>query len=138
MGMDGADGLRPASVSLDADTLASACNGFHAAFPRRSAKRVFHITQAIWLSALIAGLIWALIEAPSVSWAALKLFAFAVFACAIAWRLAAASSLAPALSRLAEPARWPIYTILCPLYREANVTPDLIAALSRIDYPGTE
>jgi cellulose synthase/poly-beta-1,6-N-acetylglucosamine synthase-like glycosyltransferase len=43
--------------------------------------------------------------------------------------------LAPTLSRLAEPQRWPIYTILCPLYREANVAPDLVAALAALDYP---
>jgi cellulose synthase/poly-beta-1,6-N-acetylglucosamine synthase-like glycosyltransferase len=49
--------------------------------------------------------------------------------------LIAAAHLQLILSRLAEPVRWPVYTILCPLYREANVTPDLIAAINAIDYP---
>lgn len=137
MGGDGADGLRAATASVDAETLAAACNGFHARFPRRSAKRVFHVTQAIWLSALIAGLAWALISAPGPTWLALQISAFALFASTIIWRLIAAASLEPTLSRLAAPARWPTYTILCPLYREAAVAPDLIAALSRLDYPGT-
>jgi len=37
--------------------------------------------------------------------------------------------------RLADQAALPTYTILCPLYREANVVPDLVEALQRIDYP---
>jgi hypothetical protein len=59
-----------------------------------------------------------------------------LFTIAIGLRLIAAASLAPTLSRLAEPARWPAYTVLCPLYREANVVPDLVAALNALDYPG--
>lgn len=135
MGMDGADGLRPVTAAVDAAALAHASNGFHRAFPRRSAKRTFHVTQAIWLSALIGALIWALIEAPDPTGHALHWAALFLFACAIAWRFAAAAHSAPPLSRLAAPAHWPTYTILCPLYREANVALDLIAALSRLDYP---
>ncbi len=135
MGSDGADGLRPVTVSVDAAALADASNGFHAAFPRRSAKRVFHITQAAALLALIYGVGWSLYHDPALTLAVLHLGALSLFACAILWRLIAAASLAPTLSRLAEPRAWPIYTILCPLYREANVAPDLIAALSRLDYP---
>lgn len=135
MGSDGADGLRPITVSLDAEALAAASNGFHAAFPRRSAKRVFHVTQALWLSALIAGLGWALYAHFALTIGALQVVAFILFALAITLRLIAAASLTPMLSRLAAPAHWPTYTILCPLYREANIAPDLIAALSRLDYP---
>lgn len=36
---------------------------------------------------------------------------------------------------MATPTHFPTYTILCPLYREANVVADLAAALERIDYP---
>lgn len=135
MGADGADGVRSVTASLDADALTAACNGFHAAFPRRSAKRVFHVTQAIWLGALLSAIGWAIYAHTTLALNGLHAVALALFACAIAWRLLAASSLAPTLSRLAEPMRWPIYTILCPLYREANVAPDLITALSRLDYP---
>lgn len=38
---------------------------------------------------------------------------------------------APALSD----AELPVYTVICPLYREAEVAPELIAALERFDYP---
>jgi len=135
MGMDGADRLRPVTVSIDAAALAAAGEGFHAAFPRRSARRVFHITQAVWLGALIGALGWALYAHTQAAMSALHWAGLVLFAAAIAWRLIAASSLEPTLSRLAAPARFPVYTILCPLYREANVAPDLIAALARIDYP---
>ncbi len=30
---------------------------------------------------------------------------------------------------------WPIYTILCPLYREAEVVPQFVRAISAFDYP---
>jgi len=135
MGSDGADGLRPVTTTIDAAALYAAGEGFHAAFPRRSAKRVFHVSQAIWLCALFAALAWALYAKRDETLAALHWAALILFAAAISWRLLAASSLAPTLSRLAAPHDWPIYTILCPLYREAAVAPDLIAALSRIDYP---
>ena len=138
MGADGADGERAVTASLDADALTAACNGFHAAFPRRSAKRVFTVTQAIWLSALLGAIGWAIYAHTTLALSGLHAIALALFACAIAWRLLAATSLAPTLQRLAEPARWPVYTILCPLYREANVVADLVAALDRLDYPGTE
>jgi cellulose synthase/poly-beta-1,6-N-acetylglucosamine synthase-like glycosyltransferase len=135
MGSDGADGLRSVSVSIDAEALENARNGFHRAFPRRSAKRVLHITQGLALTVLFAGAAWALANAAALTLTILHLIASTLFACAIVWRLIAASSLAPTMSRLASPARWPTYTVLCPLYREANVAPDLIAALSRLDYP---
>src|SRR5262249_16387500 len=51
-------------------------------------------------------------------------------------RLWAAASLSrPRIEIFAPREAWPTYTILCPLYREANVVPDLMAALARLDYP---
>ena len=32
-------------------------------------------------------------------------------------------------------ADWPMYTILCPLYREAEVVPQFVEAMSALDYP---
>lgn len=34
-----------------------------------------------------------------------------------------------------QPREWPVYTILCPLYKEALVVPQFIAAMQAIDYP---
>ncbi len=30
---------------------------------------------------------------------------------------------------------WPVYTVLCPLYKEAHVLPQFITAMSKLDYP---
>ena len=35
----------------------------------------------------------------------------------------------------ADRAGWPTYTVLVPLYREAGIISDLLAALERLDYP---
>lgn len=142
MGLDGQgpsfDELRPASTSVDPEALARAANGFHEAFPRRSAKRVLHVSQLIIFALIGYGLWRAHAFDAALTIRILYGAAFGLFAAAIIWRLIAAAQLRPVLSRLAAPARWPMYTILCPLYREANVVADLIASLERIDYPGTE
>lgn len=139
MAMDGAEPStdRPleASGAVSSDELDAARFGFHQRFPKRSAKRVFFATQTIALLALISGLIWAMLEAPALTLTALHVAAFVLFAVVIGFRLIAAAHLQPVLSRLAEPETWPTYTILCPLYREANVAPDLVAAINAIDYP---
>jgi glycosyltransferase XagB len=139
MGMDGGeprlDGLRPAAPAVSAPELDAARLGFHRVFPQRSAKRVFYFTQVLALIALIGAIVWAFQAAPALSFEIAHLAALALFALAIGLRLVAAASLAPTLSRLAEPQQWPTYTVLCPLYREANVVSDLIAALDVLDYP---
>lgn len=132
---DGADGLRPAAVSLDAAALEVATLGFHRAFPRRSAKRVLHVTQGLALLAIGGGIVWATLTSTAPTLTVLHFAGLGVFAIAIAWRLIAAACLTPTLSRLAAPTQWPTYTLLCPLYREANVVADLVSALERIDYP---
>lgn len=126
---------RAAAVKVDAATLDAACNGFHRAHARRSAKRVLHVTQAVVLMAAGAGLWFAFRTEPRATINAIQLFAWALFALTIAWRLVAASSLQPTLWRLAAPTRWPTYTILCPLRHEANVARELMTALAQLDYP---
>ena len=94
--------------------------------------------QALALMAALGGLCWVLATHRGEFWRTAHAAAFAMFAIAILWRLFAAASLAPVRSRLFLPARdeiWPIYTILCPLYREAGVVFDLVASLNRLDYP---
>ena len=132
--MDGAD-LQRTAHALSAAQLEAARLGFHRAHRRRSAKRTFYVTQVLAVGVLMAGLGWAVRTAPALTWAAVHYGALALFGAAIAWRLVAASNLRRLLWRLASPAEWPTYTILCPLYREANVVPDLVASLQRLDYP---
>lgn len=115
MGMDGAD-LQRAAYTLNAAELEAARLGFHRAHPRRSAKRPIYVTQWMLFAALIAGAFWAARAAPGLTWSVVHYGALALFGIAIAWRLIAASNLKRVLWRLASPAQWPIYTILCPLY----------------------
>jgi len=138
--MDGAqprmDRLVEASASVSAEELDAARFGFRKQFPQRSAERVLFVTQALAFAALISGLIWALVETPALTFAVLHISALALFALVIIFRFIAAAQLQPILTRLADPVDWPIYTVLCPLYREAKVVPDLVAAISALDYPG--
>jgi glycosyltransferase XagB len=124
-----------AAVTLDAAELDAARLGFHRAFPRRSAKRTIYITQVCAALVLIAALVLALRAWPASTTQILHASVWCVFATLILWRLFAAASLSPMLSRIAEPTSWPTYTILCPLYREANIVAALAAALERLDYP---
>ena len=139
MGLDGdephVDAVSSGAVSIDAEALDRAANGFHKAFPARSAKRVLHFTQIAFLACLSYGLWRAHTFDAALTVRVLYGAAFGLFAAAIIWRLIAAARLTPVLSRLAARTHWPTYTILCPLYREANVVGDLIASLQRIDYP---
>src|SRR2546425_12640356 len=40
-----------------------------------------------------------------------------------------------AIVHLLQDADWPAYTILCPLYREAQVVPQFVQAMQSLDYP---
>lgn len=135
MGMDSGQGLVEAATHVDTTVLDHSINGFDIHHKARSAKRTFYITQILAFLLLAGGLGAAFYFAlePSLAW--LRGAAFVLFSAAIVLRLFAAAHLKQPLSRLAAPAHSPTYTILCPLYREANVVADLVTALERIDYP---
>lgn len=138
MGMDGAERLPsvgPNAATVTAEALEDARLGFFRARPSRSSRRVFHFTQLIAIAALFYGATWAARVAPGITFTVTHIAAIAIFSAAIFIRFMAAASLAPLLSRLASPTRFPIYTILCPLYREANVARELVTSLACIDYP---
>ena len=103
----------------------------------RAADRTFTTAQIFAALALLAGLVWAAVNAAGalVTW--LHVGALFVFSLMIGVRLvAAAASLAPPPP---PRARWagpkPTYTILCPLFLEAEVAAQLIENLKRLDYP---
>ncbi len=138
MGMDG--GVKPtgpveAIATVSAAALEDACYDLARRQPHRSAKRPLYVTQGLAFTAANAAFAWAATKAPLLTFDVVHVIAFVIFSAAILIRLFAAASLEPILFRLAAPAQFPTYTILCPLYREAAVVPDLIAALSRLDYP---
>lgn len=107
--------------------------------PDRSARRRVTFVQALWIVAFGGFFYWAARAHPAFFLAALHVAALLLFSLSISWRLvAAAASLARTAPAPPPPSNdTPIYTILCPLYRETAVVPALIAALERIDYPGT-
>jgi glycosyltransferase XagB len=140
MGMDGAgrrERLRPAAIAVDAALVHEAGEDFHHRAPRRSAKRVLFWSQALVLVLMSYGAIEAVRTNPGLVADIAVGTAYLLFAVSIVWRLCAAASLGVFLSRLADHGdnSWPTYTLLCPLYREANVAADLVAALERLDYP---
>jgi cellulose synthase/poly-beta-1,6-N-acetylglucosamine synthase-like glycosyltransferase len=105
--------------------------------PSLSARRTITAAQVFVAAALLAALVVAMLRGGGQFGAALHAAALGGFAFVIGIRLiAAAASLSP---RRAPHAGWrgplPVYTILCPLYREAEVASDLVAALARLDYP---
>lgn len=124
-----------AVVTPDPSVIEHARFGLARERPHHSARRVLYFTQFAVIAALAAGLVYAVRETPDLTFGALHIAALIVFAAAIAIRGIAASSLAPLLRRLAAPPRFPIYTILCPLYHEAAMVPELAASLARLDYP---
>jgi len=52
-----------------------------------------------------------------------------------ALRLTACLKPKPIASDISSLEEWPFYTVLVPLFHEANMVPQLMAALSRLDYP---
>src|SRR5262245_34541180 len=139
MGLDGGyenAELRVAAATIEAAVLDQARFGFDRAHPKRSARRVLTLAQILVALLLISALAVAIRVAPAASFTALHALLYVLFLATILWRLLAAAHLRPIRGTLARPlGAWPAYTILCPLYREANVTPDLVAALARLDYP---
>lgn len=134
MGGDG-ERARTQSAPISAAELESARFGFHKAHPHLSARRAFYITQILVFLAIVAGLYFAWRFAPQTTFSVFHGLALSLFAAAIFWRLFAAASLAPLQTSAPAPANTPVYTLLCPLYREANVIGELIAAIDRLDYP---
>src|SRR5687767_14892369 len=137
--MDGAkaraSGLLAVATMVGVADLERARVGLDRARPMLSARRTLHFTQALWF-ALIFGLSGlALSVEPGWTLNVLHYAALAFFAAMILIRLFAAGRLTRVLTRLAAPQRFPTYTILCPLHREANVAADLVAALTALDYP---
>lgn len=128
---------RPDDIDADDSALDEARFGLWRARKHLSAKHVLSFGQVIVGAALIAGATWLARENMALFWLVLRAVAWVMFTCAIVLRLfAAGASLAlpePPKQHWTEPL--PVYTVLCPLRREAASVPGLIAALRNLDYP---
>ncbi len=93
-------------------------------------------TQKAVMAAAVLALALGLWRAMDATLALLHHLCFAAFAAASLLRLAAAlTARRPPMPRPLRNADLPIYTVIAPLYREAEVAGELVTALERIDYP---
>ena len=138
------DTLRQAVYGHFAQNLATASvDGLHARFPDRSAKAKLATWQRLSLFLLFLAFAAALVLHAQPAVRSLSLALVVIFLPVIALRVFAAYNLlrrAPA--KRARPrlqdAELPVYTILVPLYREANMLASLTSALARLDYPAAK
>ncbi|MGE3303275.1 MAG: glycosyltransferase [Hyphomonadaceae bacterium] len=127
----------PLAPLASAELLDSASLGLALAAPELSARRRLSLAQKALLPAALAALGWSLWRFPRETLHVLAAAAFWLFAALTMWRLLAAGA---AIARLPYPrGHWqdalPVYTILCPLYREAHMIAPLLARLGALDYP---
>ncbi len=90
------------------------------------------------IGAIVLGLLAAAILAPAPMIEGCAILLCLVFLAAASFRLLSAAFSLPAPvrpSRLGDSAL-PVYSIICALYREANVVHNLVAAIRALDYPG--
>jgi hypothetical protein len=113
-----------------------AVNRLPRVMPRLSARSLGQDRGKRGPRALLAAAIGLGLLAPVSAWIAGSLLCTLFFFNCSAWKLAAAlkrvrpSRVEPVFER-----QLPTYTVLVPLYREAAVVDDLVAHLSKIDYP---
>jgi len=121
----------------------AAVNGLARLAPANSARsRVWR-----WQAVSIAGLGGVITGAAAIApWEAARLALLSLsvpFLCIVLMRIAAfCRQVLPAPARRAEPRipdkDLPVYSVLVPLFREARVLPQLIRALSALDYPAAK
>jgi cellulose synthase/poly-beta-1,6-N-acetylglucosamine synthase-like glycosyltransferase len=122
-----------------------AVDGLHARYPERSAKAKLALWQRLLIGLAAIAFATAFYFEAWPSLRALSLAFAVIFLPAIALRVFAACTLVYGRRRDGErapermqDAELPIYTLLVPLYREANMLAPLTRALSRLDYPAAK
>jgi glycosyltransferase XagB len=124
----------------------NAIDGLHHAMPEASAKGRTWLWQKIVFALLAGTAIGLSVTDTALAYFLLTWVAAVPFALIVAQRLAVlacavCAPVAPPNGQHASPIgdhELPTYTILVPLFREADVLPDLIAALHAIDYPAAK
>jgi hypothetical protein len=109
------------------------------ALPDLSARAYPDRASRAGLFTVLVALILAGILEPFATWAIVGTALTLVFLNGVLWKLLAAlhRPAGPRPPPLPEDAL-PAYSVLVPLYREANVVPDLVTALLNLDYPGSK
>ncbi|MDZ4776034.1 MAG: glycosyltransferase [Alphaproteobacteria bacterium] len=132
---------RPEALSTTDDALDAACAGVRRKRRDLSARHVLSLGQIVFFAATGGLIYWVAREGRielALAWTTLFVIGSAIFALAVALRLVATGAIMK--TPMPPAATWtealPIYTLLCPLRREAASLPALIAALRQLDYPG--
>ncbi len=112
--------------------------------PELSALQTFTSKQAVALCAIgvlgVIGLMVFRLEMLTAVIAAITVMYFSnlilnVFMAIRSFRLSPEEKIDDAIVHALRDADWPLYTILCPLYREAAVVPQFVQAMQKLDYP---
>lgn len=131
--------IRRAAWATGADArLRSSVHGLFDARPDQSARIVMTGTQGFFAGLGIGLLPTAFVTAPGPTLLALHACLSFTYLSGLVLRLAAflvPKAPAPRLEPLAEAGPLPVYTVLVALYREAEIVPQLIAALERLNWP---
>ena len=131
--------IRAADVTPEmAEVLADdAAHGLARAMPELSAHVVITRSQVAALLGLCAVWVACAVLAPVASWNGLVDFLSFAFVAGTLFRagLSTIATRARHETALTDDDALPVYTILVPLFREANVVSQLVSALLRIDYP---
>jgi cellulose synthase/poly-beta-1,6-N-acetylglucosamine synthase-like glycosyltransferase len=133
------DQLRAAILSNARPTLLrKAVNGLFERFPDMSARVVANAWQGAILGAILALLPVGLVFAPDILLELLHIVATFFFFLCVALRFAVIASTKPDRPQRRIPmptGKVPVYAVLVALYKEADIIPDLLAALDRIVWP---
>jgi hypothetical protein len=131
--------LRAAALSRVSPMLArEAANGLFERQRTYSAKIVANAWQGFLLGVMLVALPVGIAMAPEKTFFAVHLFFSLFFMACVALRFSALSAARPPpviVSEQAVASEMPVYSVLVALYNEAEVVPELIAALNRIVWP---
>ncbi|MBS8261201.1 glycosyltransferase [Roseibium polysiphoniae] len=131
------------SAIRHASTVMNAPSGdLESRFPEFSAKVRFSRTQFVTFAvAFLAFLVGLLMPKAVLFYGLSSLFSMACILTGLArWQSARATEddsldLVLPVALTSPLIRWPAYTVLVPLYREARIVPELVEGLRRLDYP---
>jgi len=127
----------PTSRETDWSGLERALYTLAAERPEFSARIVATRPQMVLFLALVASFLFLVVQWPRQTFDAVVGTMAAGFVISVVTRCCLVllrRSRAPGL-RVANDMEWPVYSLLIPLYREAEILPQLAGALSTLDYP---
>ncbi len=127
--------------------LDAASHGLWRRDKERSARTVLSRSQALILAACVGALAAAAVVAPRATFAACSALVAVAFLLSVVFKFAVCLvgayhetfvEVTDTDVAALEDADLPVYTVLVPCYREANVVPQLMANLAALDYPAAK